>query len=81
MTADIVFLGVEVERAVFNHTSYSFPGFGVFFLHSICEGWSGGCERLVRSLGFLFPGESVELASRFNRVRHSLAKCPNPSHS
>jgi hypothetical protein len=30
MTTDSVFRGVEVERAVFNHTSYSFPEFGVF---------------------------------------------------
>ena len=76
MTADSVFRGVEVDRAVFNHTSYSFLGFGVFLLHSLfilCEGWSGGCEPLVRSLGFPFPGESLELSSLFNRVGHSLA--------
>ena len=41
----------------------------------------GGMERLIRSVGFLFPGELVQLHSFLNRVAQSLAKCPNPLHS
>jgi len=84
MYPDSVFRGVEVERAVFIHTSFPFPWFMVFFPHSLfilCEGWPEERGRLERSLDFLPPGESVEFASRDSRVWHSLARCLNPSHS
>ena len=41
----------------------------------------GDRERLERSLGFSFPGESEDFAPLFSRVGNSLVKFPIPWHS
>ena len=77
--------GVEVEGAVFTHTSFAFPWFLVSFWGP-CLVTNVGLlqeepERLERSVGLLLPGESEGFNSLLSLIGHSLAKCPTPSHS
>jgi len=78
--------GIQVEGAVFIHTSFSFLRFFVscltpFFIPS-GDLSPGECERTRQkcSLGFLLPGVVVKLTYLLSLVGHSLAKCPTSSH-
>jgi len=79
---DSVFRGVEAKGAVFLYTSrVSLTRGFLFALPVLSVDFSPEeRERFERSFGFLFPGELVQLASRFSRVGHTLVKCRNASH-
>jgi hypothetical protein len=69
MVPDSIFGNVEAKGAVFIYSSLAFPWFAGFLSRSLfilSVGRSPGeRELLERSLGFLFPGEFLELTSRF----------------
>jgi hypothetical protein len=73
---------VEVEKAVFFHTLSPFPKLRASLLVSgpfaNAGLLSGERERLERSLGFSFPGDSEYFASLLSLLGHSLAKFPIP---
>lgn len=78
--------GIQVEGAVFIHTSFPFPWFFVsclttFFIlpRSLSPGERERAHQ-KHLLGFLLPGVVVKLTSLLSLVGHPIAKCPTPSH-
>jgi hypothetical protein len=73
-----IFGNVEAKGAAVVYASLAFPWFALFFSHSLfilgVDLSPGDHERLERSVGFILPGEFIELASLFCRVGHFLPK-------